>query len=211
MKRGMSLVLAAVLALAIGASANADSLVWAESGGAGAQGATLVIDRLPGGSDTYTISFVHSSNPPLSGASVDLFSNDSGLSATAAMLTTTWEIPDTFTLGNSPGNLITLAGGAQLFGAPKAGGGLFDITIDLNDPVGAVGATWEISAKIGGGTFSEPGGTVFPVFFGASNSVPGSPLGGVGDVPVVIIRNIPEPATMALLGVGLLGLIRRRR
>ena len=135
-KRGMSVGLAAVLVLVVSASVNADTFVWAEEGGNGGQGQTLIIEHLPFvGTQTFTVSFLQVSNPALSAWSMTLSSPDDGVTATSAVYTGMYDLTDPIVLGSSPGNIATDLGQFNVFSVPQFSGGLVDLTFDINDRV----------------------------------------------------------------------------
>ena len=87
--------------------------------------------------------------------------------------------------------------------APEVGDAFMIID---NDAVDAVSGTFSGLAE--GGTFSETYDSTdyeFKVYYAANN------VGGLGDGNDVVLEVIPEPATLAVTGLGALALLARRR
>jgi hypothetical protein len=111
-----------------------------------------------------------------------------------------------------PGPIAVNFGGIAIFGSGYLGDnidmGTFNLTIVKTDPIGDI----NITAIIGGQRWGNSDSTATQVTFGPNPSVSGGTIGnGTGGLPVISIVQVPEPATLSLLGIGAMALIRRRR
>lgn len=191
--------LAFVSCLAGASVASADTLVWFTSP-SGTLGANNVL-TLPG-PGTYTVTAMAQTSD-LAGYSIDLIrGSDTGIAASnVTYLVDTWSVVEDVPFYNFDEFALWGAGEAAL-GEPSLTGGphplfSFDLTI-------APGSTGNISAGIGIATFAP----TQLITFGASTPVDAGDSSAVGNVPVIVI---PEPASLVLLGIGALALVRRRR
>lgn len=190
-------------------------------------GQTLIIDKdsSAGLSVTLTIGYnVTAANGALSAWHIDLNSPDAGLSVVGGSLTglaanaTSAEGAGS---ENAGGNLFTNFG-QTFIGANGSTGlvGTFQLTIEKQpgDPL----TTRNIFGTFGVSTQADNVGTWYG-FVGANpNATFGNALYGFNgydfgtyttrpSLPVITINNVPEPATLALLGLGVVCLIRRRK
>jgi hypothetical protein len=175
---------------------------------------TLKLNMLDGGAAGWALDLGNTNTDKVSVANANVLVN-----AVAAAFQTPG------TIDNAGGILMQgQAGGNATGGGAPAG--LYDLmTFTLSKGPGTNLGVTDIFAAIGGAEFggndpgAPPGGgaDVYEVI-GVGPNAPraGYSLGGASSgayeaLPVISIRNIPEPATLSLLGLGALSLIRRRK
>lgn len=226
MKKNMFMVAALVGAFAMPAISQGAAHVWFELSDAGTSGVTqvsggldqtLILDKpADPGIYTFTLSMKANIDQGVLGHSTDLAAD--GPVAAGPFAGINPGVPDFF-FTNAPGNLPPEAGTfADDIGSSVVGQylgqvtlGTIEITIDkTNGPIGEI----NIFARVGGLGWGDSSADGAPdVYYGPNAALDGNPVAGTpyGDLAVVTIRQVPEPATMSLLGLGALALIRRRR
>lgn len=117
----------------------------------------------------------------------------------------------------TPGSLILNANGNNPTGAPAGTYLLMQFVLSKNKRPGEFQQT-SIYAGVGLSEFggNDTGGGYELISIGGSQQFEGSngefwPDNALTDSPILVINNVPEPATIGLLGLGLLTLVRRRR
>ncbi|HPF41601.1 MAG TPA: PEP-CTERM sorting domain-containing protein [Phycisphaerae bacterium] len=222
MKKNLFMLAALVGALIAPSVSNAAATVWfeyaggdvAQTGG-GAANETLVLEKsnAPG---TYTFSVTMWSNVTdigVFGANTTLLA-DGPITTTSAVLNGPPNGLPTPANGlgvEGPGPIAVNFGGIAIFGTGYLGlsnMGTFTFEINKTDLIGDI----NIYAVIGGQRWGNANSTGTQVSFGPNGPVDGAVIGAGSDgLPVITITQVPEPATLSLLGLGAIALIRRRR
>ena len=205
--RKLGILLTLLASLAFTATASADAMVWFESADAISQGPGQPLVMECG---THEV-FMWVDTDSMSGYSVDLCADlcpEGPNGCCAEILDVTylvgWMIQDPIIIGGCP-VILDDAGEALLFGAPVVGQQAvmsFNMTCGLPDPPCC---PCDVYAGVGQQKFAPAGSMIT---FGPNDPVTGDVAGGC--LPLPVITCIPEPATIALLGFGVLALIRRR-
>jgi hypothetical protein len=224
MKKNMFMVAALVGALAMPAISQGAATVWFEYvGGDGAPtsgggpGETLVIEK-PNAPGTYHFTI----NMVANVTDVGIYGNITTLLADGPVAASDLTVvpppggaPNAASgLGTpGPGPIAVNFGGAVFSGNGYLGPDLLMATIDLTivklgGEMGDVGIYPVIGTTLWGDQFfGAP-----DVSFGPNGPVSGAVAGaGANGLPSVVIHWVPEPATLSLLGLGAIALIRRRR
>lgn len=211
-------IVTALLALALVSTANAANEVWWATDTMGAAGTALALEYNPAvdGETTWTVTMKLSSDEQLNAWSQTLFSETEGLSVSNVVepagqpFTAAWMAG---TAGTSPGSILA---DSNAIGTAAAGAYdliRFDLTAAGSVPMGTVIAIQTVVSYDGGGWAA---GASYPsVVFGDNdphNTYYTDYSGTAGVIPnaVITVTAIPEPATLVLLSLGALALIRRR-
>jgi len=112
-----------------------------------------------------------------------------------------------------PGPQLSINSGASTFGTPfngQAAIATFVLTKNKLTIPPPNGQDWLVATDIGDFEWGDTSPTGLPQVQFANNPAIQA-AGGNNGGTVIIGRNIPEPATLSLVAVGLLGLLRRRR
>jgi hypothetical protein len=227
MKAG-KILLAAAFALTLVASANAGIHVWWEGEGIGGQGQTLDLECQIGTRCEWNLTMFIGQDgagdqilawaedlliDPSLGGVVTLKNN----AINPAMPWNTVQDAGIANGGVGVGGYYHLLEGAQGQFAGYIGGPLVTpvlyITLSVNPMPGPASYYIDIMSEGGYSLWiALEDGTTYPYvdFFGAEDSVYGS-YGAIRTNAAIRIHAIPEPSTVAFLGLGALALIRRRR
>ena len=102
--------------------------------------------------------------------------------------------------------LVSDAGSTVLAGIPAGSYQLFQFTLSANKQLLVQDDSF-IFPRVGYAEFGNAG----LIGFGPNAPCPGSAYQPDPALPLITIHNTPEPATLSLIGLGLVGLLRRRR
>jgi hypothetical protein len=194
--------LALLIALASGSAAQAVNQVWFTAPGSASEGPGQPLVLNGPGNWTVTMMLSVDADTAIAGWAND-FTGTAGLAVTGFNYSAT---PFTFpnggeTFGPAP-NLLIGAGNAT-FGTPAGQGTYTLMTFNL----GSSTNSGSVSTTVG--PFEWAGAAGYPsVQFGDNNPVIAT---GGTVIPNAVIQIVPEPATLGLLCVGLVSLLRRRR
>ncbi len=227
MKKIATLVAAVALLAASSVATAADNAWFTLEGGPGTvvtsgPGNTLIVEKDAGSSATLRIGYnFNSSFGPMASWSI--------------ALNTAGDLGATSSFGNGANgglsgytvNTGTLANGSSSFNVgqvstnnPANGTTGLAYLFDLTVSAGPLGSGASVTGDFGGAEQAYSSGFYWYGFVGANPISYGRTGGytgavdvtpGWGSLPVIIVRNVPEPATIALLGLGALALIRRRK
>ncbi|HKQ47367.1 MAG TPA: PEP-CTERM sorting domain-containing protein [Phycisphaerae bacterium] len=228
MKTARMLALAALMTVAISASANAGGFVWAEASGGtgGGPGAPLLLDcdtsaPAPTRCEWLITIFYQTDGYGGGSWSLDLYQDPAFLDKVTVKQFNYSETatndpsdpanntaPDSV---NANGFLLQSMG--SLTFQPTAAGTwpLFQFILSKNKLPGDTNI-YNIGIGVGFNEFGGDDSNGYEVVgFGPNPPREGTYTGEAEGNPIITIRNTPEPTTLALVGLGLVGLVRRRR
>lgn len=224
MKKNLFMVAALVGAFAMPAVSQGAASIWFEyvSGPTDGNGVTsqgpgqaLVIEK-PAAPGSYTYEIAMLANV----TDVGLYSANTTLSSDSTIAVTNANLippvggapTPAGALGTfGPGDIATNFGAATFSGPGYLGNnillGTLTFVVDKLDD-----GTSNVYARVGNGLFGTSQFGTATVDYGANLGINGGVVGAEGDgLPVISFVNVPEPATLSLLGLGAIALIRRRR
>jgi hypothetical protein len=222
MKKNLFMVAALVGAFAMPAVSQGSASIWFEY----VSGPTQGLDPVSQG-EGQVLSIDKPDGPGLYEYTINMLANVDGVGLYSANTTLSADGPAavTGTILNAPvGGAPTPAGGLNTFGpgdiATNFGGATFSgpgytgqnillgtLTIVI-DKAGTNGVN--ISARVGTGVFGQQDFQAADVRYADGAFVSGGIVGNAENIAITF-NNVPEPATMSLLGLGAIALIRRRR
>lgn len=228
MKKNLFMLVALAGAFAMPAASQGAAHVWFELSNAGTSGVvqtgggpdqTLILEKPSDpGIYTFEVTMYANINLGILGHSTDLGALP-GENVSAGPFA--GHDPGAIFFTNFPGTQPPEAGtfaddfGSSVIGqynGPNSELGSLTITIDkTGGPIGDI----LIFARVGGLGWGDTSADGAPdVYYGPNGFVDGNPnlqVPAFGNLPVIQIVQVPEPATLSLLGLGVLALIRRRR
>jgi len=232
MKTARMLALAALMTVAISASANAGGFVWAETATAGGPGEALNLDCDTSGTAPvrceWLITVFYQTDGYSAGSwMMDLLPDANSIEKLTVKAVGTGYGPtvpggpidpnNSFPFGLNQESLaggyalVDSAGSSTLSATNPGTYSLFTFVLSKHKNPADTNIA-NIFFRVG---FNEWGGDdaggAEIVGFGPNLPRPGTFTGEAEPLPFITIRNTPEPTTLALLGLGLVGLLRRRR
>ena len=202
----MKKLLALVLVAALATTASAANQVWFTSGGLGGPGQVLELTYPTGG--TYSIpveAWYRTDEGPMNNFGFDLGPD--------APFTFAWGgyniVMDTLgVVGGTPNQLTGMYGwNLTTFPLPAGTYQLFNFVLNVTLPDNATAVL--DNGVINVGEFADLDGNYLDVLFGAGPTVVGEIETPIHSA-MISVTTLPEPATLALLAIGALALIRRR-
>jgi len=212
-------LVAALAVVSAASAANAANSVWYSSGASGGSGTVLELscDTTNAGSCVYNVTMNVDGDDAvgLIAWASNLSSSNPLDSASGAAIAAGNPFNSAAQAGTGGAGLNLLSGSqGQTFGAPLTGTSqLITFTLTHNYVVGSLGLSSVITEQASDGStgvvWAGGDGDYASVSVGGGPAAPHSEgtIGGIG----IRITNTPEPATLSLLGLGALALIRRRR
>lgn len=218
-------LVAALVVVGLSSMASAVNQVWFQA--VPAEGSAGIVSQGPGqvanlsclgGRCSWDVSMMLQSDESLSGWSQDIIGPQ--LPTPDKLRVKSFTYPptppnpfsahDTPQIGLSP-NLVLGAGSLTAVGqvAPPGLHEIFRFRLSKNMAPNNPFPTQVIQTRVGDFEWSNAAGNYPLISFAGGPAVPGAATGDL--FPIIIIQKIPEPATLGLLSLGLLGLIRRRR
>jgi len=193
-------LVALIAVLALVSTAGATEQVWFQAAGATVQGAPGVTLVLPQGG-TYTVDMYLQAPGSLTGFDIALQGAATGSALVQYGCGAAGWATDFATVGTSP--VVWYAQSGASFWTSATPVKLATFTLTIGNNVGLVGGASADGQGWGSSSGAEP-----PIQFGAYFNAGGDPDSWASGPAIQTL--VPEPTTLVLFGLGLVGLLRRR-